>query len=182
VTRQVSDGRRGRRDQGFTLVELMVVVAMIAVLAAIVVPIFMRETRESTAEAEVNAMFTELGLKEAAYKLENGAYLSTGADESDTWPTAPGTQLKSVFPLPATWTLLKVVPPESEVKCGYVVLAGDGGAAPGAIAAASFGLVAPQDAYYYVLAHCDLDGDPASDAYYFQSSVDAKIRSINPGD
>ncbi len=170
-----------RREEGFTLVELMVVVALIAVLAAVVIPMFIHEARESTADAEVNALFTELSLKETTYKLENGVYLSTGADESDTWPATPGMKSQDLFPLPPSWITLKTVPPESTAKCGYVVIAGDAGAAPGGIAAGTFGFVAPQDIYYYVLAHCDLDGDPTTDSYYFQSSVDSAIQKVNPG-
>ncbi|NVB79597.1 MAG: prepilin-type N-terminal cleavage/methylation domain-containing protein, partial [Kofleriaceae bacterium] len=50
-------------EQGFTIVELMVVVAIIAVLAAIVVPTFTKESKKSKAKSEVGAMFAELGVR-----------------------------------------------------------------------------------------------------------------------
>jgi len=31
------------------------------------------------------------------------------------------------------------------------------------------------------LAHCDLDGNSATDSYYFASSDDVKIQKSNPG-
>jgi prepilin-type N-terminal cleavage/methylation domain-containing protein len=173
--------RRVKRERGFTLVEMSVVVALIAVLAAIVVPIFMSEHREATGDAEVNALFTELGIKEQQYMVENGTYLSTGASESDTWPAAPSKSSQALQPLPASWVTLKVQPPESTAKCGYVVIAGDAGVDPGAIATGMFGMTTPQQPYYYVLAHCDLDGDSAKDGYYFQSSIDTTIQKLNAG-
>jgi len=172
---------RVTRENGFTLIELMVVVGLIAVLAAVAVPMFMAESREATSDAEVNAMFTELGLKEQEYKLENGVYLSTGAAESATYPATVTKSAQSIATLPATWTQLKVVPPQSTVKCGYVVIAGQANVAPGAMAAGTFGMTTPQQAYYYILAHCNIDGNSSKDGYYFQSSLDSTIKKINAG-
>jgi type IV pilus assembly protein PilA len=172
---------RRSAQAGFTLIELSVVVALVAVLASVAVPVFMSEEREANADAEVTAMFTELSLKEQAYKLENGAYLATAASEGATFPATPGKKDQTLSPLPATWTTLKVMTPESTAKCGYVVIAGAAGAAPGAIASGTFGFTAPQQPYYYVLAHCDLDGSSSKDGYYFQSSVDSTIKKVNAG-
>ena len=173
--------RRSTRQAGFTLIELMVVVAVIAVLAAVAVPMFMAETREASGDAEVTAMFTELGLKESEYRLENGVYFSTGASEAATFPLTPTASAQSLATPPATWTTLKVVPPENTAKCGYVVIAGLANAAPGAIASGTFGFAAPKQPYYYILAHCNLDGSSAKDGYYFQSSVDTTIKKVNAG-
>jgi hypothetical protein len=49
------------------------------------------------------------------------------------------------------------------------------------MAAASFGFTAPAKNWFYLLAHCNLDGDSAVDSYYFASSEDAKILKINYG-
>ncbi len=172
---------RRSAQSGFTLIELMVVVALIAVLAAVAIPMFMAETREATGDSEVTAMFTELSLKEQEYKLENGVYFSTGATEAATFPASPTKSAQSLSPMPAQWTTLKVIPPESTAKCGYVVIAGLAGVAPGAIASGTFGFAAPQQPYYYVLAHCNLDGSSTVDGYYFQSSVDSTIKKVNAG-
>jgi len=177
----VLSDRDVRREGGFTLVELMIVVVLIAVLAAIVIPMFTAESREVTADSEVNAMFTELGVKESAYKLENGTYFSTGTGEADTWPATPSQASQTLYPLPATWVQLKVQPPQSSVKCGYVVIAAGANVAPGGIATGTFAMATPTDAYYYVLAHCDLDGSSTKDGFYIMSSVDSTIHKVNAG-
>jgi prepilin-type N-terminal cleavage/methylation domain-containing protein len=171
---------RKTEQAGFTLIEMAVVVAVIAVLASVAIQQFMSDEREATADSEVNAMFTELGLKEQEYKLENGVYFSTGATEAATFPTVPGKAPQSLAAAPATWTTLKVLAPPT-ARCGYVVIAGLASAAPGALASGTFGFVAPKQPYYYVLAHCNLDGDATKDGYYFQSSVDSTIKNINAG-
>jgi Tfp pilus assembly protein PilE len=158
----------------------MLVVVIIAVLAAIAVPLFTSEARSSKSEAETAAMFTALTLAEESYKLENGSYLATGSSEGDTWPAIPSPTPQPLQPYPATWTTLKVTPPADSARCGYVVLAGNGGEAAGPIAAANFAFTPPTSApWYYVLAHCDADNDTTVDGYFFESSVDKTIREIN---
>ena len=169
-----------KREGGFTLIELMVVVALIAVLATIAIPSFFREASKSKAEGEVSALFAELRVREEAYHLENGAYLSTGATESDLWPATPSKTARSIYPLPATWTSLKVIPPSQNIYCSYVVRAGAPGGAAGATATGTFGFVVPNQNWFYVLARCNMDGNSATDGYFFTSSVDTSIKKINP--
>ena len=82
---------------------------IIAVLAAIAVPLFMSEEQTTKGESESLHMFTALGLAEESYMLENGTYLSTGANETDAWPIAPNRVPQPLQPYPATWTSLKVL-------------------------------------------------------------------------
>ena len=169
------------RQAGFTLLELMIVVALVAVLAAVALPSFAAQSRKAKGDAEVGAFFGELAVREEQYAVENGLYLSTGASESTTFPATPTPGTQALATLPAAWQTLKIRAPESSVRCGYVVMAGTRADLPGALATGSFGFTAPTKNWFYILAHCNLDGDPAVDSYYFVSSDDPKIQKLNYG-
>lgn len=72
-----SQWRVRHRQGGFTLIELMVVIAIIGILAAIVVPKFMSqldEAKVASAKAQISSFQTAL----KAYKIKVGKYPSTG--------------------------------------------------------------------------------------------------------
>jgi general secretion pathway protein G len=67
---------RGARQAGFTLIELMVVMVIIGVLAALIVPNVLEradEARTTAARTDVNNLMQALKL----YKLDNQAYPTT---------------------------------------------------------------------------------------------------------
>jgi type IV pilus assembly protein PilA len=80
--------RRGlKRDEGFTLIELMVVVMIIAVLIAIAIPSFLgfrKSAQDRAAQSEVRNVL----LSEKAFWLDNGAYTQTAADITAFEPNA----------------------------------------------------------------------------------------------
>ena len=85
---QAARGSR-RRAHGFTLIELMVVVMILGVLAALVVPRFMSrpdEARAVAAKADIAAIIQQLKL----YRLDNGRYPTTeqGLDALVNRPTS----------------------------------------------------------------------------------------------
>ncbi len=64
-----------RRASGFTLIELMIVVAIIGILAAIAIPNFLRfQLRSKTSEAKMN--IASIRTAEEAYFSEFGMYVS----------------------------------------------------------------------------------------------------------
>jgi len=68
--------RRLRSEQGFTFIEIMVVVAILAILAALVVPRIMGRTDDAKRTAtKVQIRNIEGALQ--LYKLDNGVYPST---------------------------------------------------------------------------------------------------------
>ena len=67
-----------KEERGFSLVELMIVVAIIAILAAVAIPTFMRFAMKSkTAEATGN--LSAIRTCEESYKAENDVYISCAA-------------------------------------------------------------------------------------------------------
>ena len=75
------------RDEGFTLIELMVVVMIIAVLIAIAIPSFLgfrRSAQDRSAQSELRNVL----LSEKAYWLDNGDYTETAADITAFEPNA----------------------------------------------------------------------------------------------
>jgi type IV pilus assembly protein PilA len=72
--------RRGlNKDEGFTLIELMVVVMIIAVLIAIAIPSFLG-FRKSAQDRSAQSELRNVLLSEKAYWLDNGEYTETAAD------------------------------------------------------------------------------------------------------
>ena len=169
------------RQAGFTLLEIMTVVALIGVLAAIALPSFTRESRKAKGDSEVAAFFGEFKIREEQYAVENGAYLSTGGSETATYPATVSATAQTLGTLPTAWQTLKVRTPESTARCGYVVIAGTKTDTAGTLASTSFAYTPPAKNWFYVLAHCNLDSNSTTDSYYFISNDNSKIQKINYG-
>lgn len=68
--------RKHNRQHGFTLIEIMVVVVILGILAAIIVPQFLSrpdEAKVTKAKVDIKSIEEALGL----FKLDNGFYPST---------------------------------------------------------------------------------------------------------
>lgn len=61
------------RDKGFTLIEIMIVVAIVAILAAIALPSFQTYMMESR-RSEAKAMLEELRMQQERFRANNPAY------------------------------------------------------------------------------------------------------------
>ncbi len=170
--------RPRRSERGFTLIEVMIVVVVVGLLAAVVVPSFIGEGRKVKASTEVAAMFAELMVKQEQYKLENGAYLAV-----PTCPATPSSKPQDITACQAlpSWIALRILPPESKLKCSYTVTVGPAGTAPAAGAGFTLTTSAPATGWHYVHAKCDMDGNTSAYSEYLQSTLDMQIQKVNEG-
>ena len=70
-----------RKEKGFTLIELMIVVVIIAILAALAIPKFMQATTKSK-QSEAKMILKQIYAMQHAYRQEYNSYCSNGVSAS----------------------------------------------------------------------------------------------------
>lgn len=150
------------KQRGFTLVELMVVVAIIGILAAIAVFTYTRSVKRARV-SEVRNVMAEFKLRQEKYYVENDEYLATGVDDADIFPTPSAGDPTSISSPPTEWDTLGINLGKGELWCGFVSIVGEAGDATtiGSIATLFGFTTAPAEDWYYVVADC-----PFNDSYY----------------
>lgn len=167
-------------QRGFTLIEIMVAVAIVAVLALIAIPMFTSESRKGKAKTEVGPMFAEISAKEESYKVDNGAYLTLNTCPTLTH-TAPTDATGCLTD--TTWAAARIALPNSKLLCKYAVTQGAANTAvTGVPAGFTFNpTTSPSPvSWYWILATCDMNGDGTTSTY-FQGSGDGIIQVQNEG-
>jgi prepilin-type N-terminal cleavage/methylation domain-containing protein len=144
-----------RRRQGFTLLELMIVVVIIGVLSAVAIPSF-RSYLHRSRTTEAFTFLAEIRQRQEAYRAEFGEYcaVSGGSVGGTAWApaAAPGAGAVSWTGAPGFWNQLGAAP-DGLVRFQYQVVAG-----PPATAPTTLGFDG-SDFWFVAQARGDLDGD-----------------------
>jgi prepilin-type N-terminal cleavage/methylation domain-containing protein len=185
-----SFGRRGAR--GFTLIELMVVVLIMGILAAIGLSSFVRHIALSK-NTQALAVCRSIGVAQERYRTLNGVYLDVSQGNlNNLYPVAdPGLNHYHFWGRPAQATYANWVDLAPEVpvyvRYSYAVVAGlPNGAA--AVAWPALGVsqapvwpVTVNDPWYVIRAVGDLDGDD-DNSFIIMTSFSDRIYQENIGD
>jgi len=173
-------------QNGFTLIEIMIVVAIIAVLAAIVIPQWSKSAQKGKADPEIRAMFGEIQMKEEQYRSEQGgAY--TNLSLCPLAVNAAGVDLASQACFSGGWVNAHILPTDKQIRCTYQVVADPGSNNAGAAINVPSGFTLPANAanytgaWYYVLGTCDMDGQGGTNATFLSSSWDTSVQKQNYG-
>ena len=144
-----------RSRKGFTLIELMIVVAIIGILAAIAIPNFLRfQLKSKTSEGKVN--LAAIRTAEESYLAEFGSYVSAAPQ-----PGAPGpTKQNWPNPAPAGFSTMGWGP-EGAVFFEYAITTNNGG--------------------YTASASADLDGNGTRQAWAYAKPDNANNRVAADG-
>jgi len=126
-----------RSSKGFTLIELMIVVAVVAIIAAIAIPSYNAQVRKSR-RSDATRFLGDLQLQLERWRAENPCYGTSGAGgcptytASGTYPTVPDATASPYYTIAiasATATTFSLTATPTGIQtgdtCGVLTLAYD---------------------------------------------------------
>jgi prepilin-type N-terminal cleavage/methylation domain-containing protein len=84
----MSRAKQGRGQAGFTLVELMITVAIVGILAALGFPALIQYIRQSRT-VEATGFLAEVKARQESYRFDFGRYFSVSSARDDWFPSNP---------------------------------------------------------------------------------------------
>jgi prepilin-type N-terminal cleavage/methylation domain-containing protein len=104
-----------KSNKGFTLIELMIVVVIVGILAAMAIPRFMRTTTKSK-QTEARGVLKQVYTMQRAYFIENDTYCLNGVTADAGNPTAFAILAIELMP-PVRYSYLITVPSRDQFTC-----------------------------------------------------------------
>jgi prepilin-type N-terminal cleavage/methylation domain-containing protein len=169
-------------ESGFTLVEIMFVVALIAVLVAVAIPYFSSESKKARAESEVMPFLTEISTRQGVYAQNHPGYF-TPTTVNKWFPIAPSalTVDKRQMTVPTEWAGLRISPPSDMGRCTYYTRGGDASEPAGPltdteVVGCDISYDPPATNFFYALAQCETNGDTTHSCYMVTSDNTSMIK------
>jgi len=169
-----------QKTDGFTLVELMAVVAILGVLAAIALPSYGNYVMQGRASEAVGNL-AHIKARQESYRADFGMYCNASGDASAWNPTAtPGPTPRDWDPNQNSWPQLRAAP-TTQVYFSYQTVGGLPGQTPSMLGFNDNRGFDGAEAWFIARAIADLDGDGEQVTYEIQSGSASRYISNTKG-
>jgi prepilin-type N-terminal cleavage/methylation domain-containing protein len=150
---------QSRSQAGFTLIELMIVVSILGILAAVALPNLTRYIYKART-VDGTSFLAEIRARQESYRADFDQYCNVSASATDWYPLGtPGSSVRNWTPassVPIGWQQLGAIPPGRQSIFIYSVVAGEPGAASAFATSRGYD---GSDYWFIASATADLDGD-----------------------